>query len=243
MDGSLFDGLDMSVEHRGIRRQAGPMRGLRSFKPFSCRFLTLKEQVVDTVGEDFRTAARETRQTMGFELEQHFGHWFAGNALDVDELDHCECLDVGIRADGMHGVQQVEVVLVGQLFIDAGDHVDFGHWEVFCALKLCPDIIHRHPVRVWPALLRVKRAELAALVADIRVVDVLIAHIERIVAVLGLTDKVCQSADIGEAWMLPQADAIIKAQALTFHHFCVNVRNRGCGQLAVQQGWAHGFSS
>ena len=50
-------------------------------------------------------------------------------------------------------------------------------------------------------------------------------------------------ADIGEAWMLPQTYSIIKAQALTFHHFCVDVGNRGCGQLAVQQGWAHWFSS
>ena len=219
------------------------MRGLRGFKPLGCRFLTLEEQVVDTVGEDFRTAARETGQAMGFELEQHFGHRFARNTLDVDELDHCECLDMGIRADGVNGIEQVKVVLVGQLFVDAGDHVDFGHWEMLCPLKLCPDIIHRHAVRVWPALLCIKRAELAALVTDVRVVDVLIAHIERVVAVLGLTYKVCQRSDIGEAWMLPQTNSIIKAQALTFHHFCVDVGNRGCGQLAVQQGWAHWFSS
>ena len=71
----------------------------------------------------------------------------------------------------------------------------------------------------------------------------LITHIKCVVAVLGFAHQVGKRTDIGEAWMLPQTHTIIKAQALTFHHFCVDVGNRGCGQLAVQQGWAHWFSS
>ena len=92
----------------------------------------------------------------------------------------------------LHRLEHVEVILVGQFRIHAADHVDLGnrHFGVF-----------PHPLRrllrlehIPPLILRlyVEGAELAQFVADIGVVDVLIAHVVGRMTVTCLADKIRQ---------------------------------------------------
>ena len=87
---------------------------------------------------------------------------------------------------------EVEVI---ELLVAPGDHVDLGHRDVAGTLHLSAHIVHRHRIRSRSALLRIERAELAPLIADVGVVDMLVTNVVGIVAVPGFADDIGERTD------------------------------------------------
>jgi hypothetical protein len=72
-------------------------------------------------------------------------------------------------------------------------------------------------------LLRIEGAELAALIADIRVVDMLIAHIVGAIAVQALADDIGQIANRRQIGGFVEANAILIRKSLLRHDFRIDV--------------------
>ena len=94
-------------------------------------------------------------------------------------------------------MEQVEIVLVGQTRIDPADHVDFCNRHIEVLTQTAAHRRHVHLIGSRAALLGIKGAEFAALVTDVRIVDVLIADVVGPVAVQAFADDVGHVADSG----------------------------------------------
>ena len=101
------------------------------------------------------------------------------------------------RSHFADGVDEIEIVLVRQLRIDSAYHMNFRDRDIQVSSDRIADVVEREQVGIGAALFRVlgKVAELAVLVADVGVVDVLVANIESAVAVHSLADHVRHVAD------------------------------------------------
>ncbi len=128
-----------------------------------------------------------------------------------------------VRAHFFDGSQQIEIILVGQARVNTADHVNFGYRHINVGQQFLAHHLHVHLVGGGTAFFGVKRAELAELVADVGVVDVLIADIVRFVAVQPFAHDVGKVAHCAQARRMVQPNAIFIRQAFLIGNLDVNV--------------------
>src|SRR5665213_4137712 len=100
------------------------------------------------------------------------------------------------------------------------------------------DFIDTHRVRIRTALLGVKGAEFAALIADVGVVDVLVANVICSVAVHPLTNNIRHPTHCIEVGAFPKTHTILVAQTLMTHHLLVDV-GKSSGFHKSQCHWSN----
>ena len=92
----------------------------------------------------------------------------------VRDGSEVEVVAVDVGPGGLHRSEYVQVVLVGELRVHPGNHVDLGHGLVELIADLLSHLLGAHDVRALLAGKALEGAEAAELVADVRVVDVLV---------------------------------------------------------------------
>jgi hypothetical protein len=123
---ALLGRLDVAVQHGAVRAQAGAVHRARDRQPLLARDLEVVALAMHALGEDLGAAARDRAQAGLDQLGQDLGQGPLGLLRDLVQLDHREGLDVDRGPRALHGAQDVEVVAVLELGMDAGHHVHLG---------------------------------------------------------------------------------------------------------------------
>lgn len=195
---------------------------------------------MDAVGEDLNPSSGEGVESGFDEVAEGLfvsDFAFAGDLLD---FDGGESFDVGVGEDFFDDAAEVHVVLIGEAGVDASDHVDFGDVDIFMPLEAAPDFLDGHFVGVGASFFGVEAAELAEFVADVRVIDMLVADEVGTGPVASFADDVGEVADGGEVGVLVEPDAVFEGEAFLVLDFLINVEE----VLSDDSfgGEAHGFS-
>ena len=239
----LRDRFNVAVEHGRVLQQTRFRRFFGDFHPLVAVKLAVKECHVNPVRQNLNPAARQRVQARFFQLGKHFRQRLVRLPLDFGDLDAGEGFDVDAGPGLLDGPQQVQVVRVRQLWVDARNHVDFFDGNIQMRPQLALHVGNAHCVRVRAALLGIERAELAAFVADIGVVDVLVADIIRLVPAHPLPHNVRQSADGVQVGGLIKLKAVIGGKPLDAHHLLVDIRQPRTRGGNLGHSSAHGVSS
>ena len=142
------------------------------------------------ITEDLGAAARQALQSGLFHIEQHFFQRFLGSPLDLRDLDHGERFQVRVGARFLHGAQNLQIIGIGKSGIDPAHHVDLGDRQISIRPESILNLFGRENVSAVGARFDVERAEPAQLVADVGVVDMLVANEVGVVAILSLAHDV-----------------------------------------------------
>ena len=117
---------------------------------------------------------------------------FFGDALDLGQFDHGESLQMRIGTGILHGPQDIQVILIRELGINPAHHVDLGNLQVPVRGQAVLNLTRGKHIATLVLGFYVEGTEPAKLVADIGVVDVLVADVIGGVSVESLTDHVGQ---------------------------------------------------
>ncbi len=169
---ALLEGLDMPVEHRAVRRDPHPVRGLVNVQPHLRSDLLVEESAADPLGEDLRAAARHGLQPGGLELPQDLLDRHPEFLVEEVDLDGRERLDVRFRQAVVDGLHDVEIPLPGPVRRHAAGDVDLPDLR----REQRQDLLGGHLIAPGRALLRREVAELAGEDADVGVLDLLVEH-------------------------------------------------------------------
>ena len=230
----LFDVFHVAVEHGRVRRQAAAVGGGGDLEPVLTVGLGPEQILVHAIGEDLRTASRNGFQAGVLQVGEHLFQGLFRDPLDLGDLDHGEGLQVGLRARLFHGSQHVEVILVWQLGIDAAHHVDLGDRHIGVLAHSFGHLLRRQHVAPLVVRLHVKGAELAQLVAHVGVVDVLVAHVVRRVAVTRLAHEVGQVTQRRQIITGVEAHTVVGTQTLSVDDLGVHVFETGTFNLLFE---------
>ena len=203
------------------------MRGLSNFQPLLRIRLGPEEVALDPIAKYLSPAAGQRLQPGRLHIGQDLLQWLFGDALNLGDLDHGEGLQMRGGAGLLHRLQDVEIVLVGQLGIDAADYMDLGDRGLVVLGDARGDLLGCQHVAALVFGLDVKGAELTELVADVGVIDVLVAHVVCGPAAFALADDIGQIAQDGQLVAGVQAQAVVQAQALAGQHFVVDITETG----------------
>ena len=225
----------VTVQHGGVRRQAHLVGDARGLEPLVRIRLGLKKFLVDPFAEDLGPAAGQGVHPGFFQIQQDLGHELLADSPDLLEFDHGVGLEGHSGPDFLDHPDDVQVVVVGQFRVHAPDHVDFGDGNVGVGLHPRPDVVGRKHVALGVFRQGVKRTEQAALVADIGVVQVLVAHEVHPVAVHALAHQVGQVADGGQVPVPVQPSPVVGREPLARFHFLVDVFQTCRGDQCLEQ--------
>ena len=100
-----------------------------------------------------------------------------GGSGNLHPLDRRKGLHSDVRTDFLDGLDDVDIVGIGQLGVDSRDHVDFGYGDVQILSHAFLNVFGREHISPTVFRRHVEGAESAELVADVGVVDVLVAHV------------------------------------------------------------------
>jgi hypothetical protein len=94
--------------------------------------------------------------------------------------------------------------------------MDFCNGQVPVSPNALPNLLKGHLIGVGTSFFRVERAKLAELVANVRVIDVLVAHVVGFVPVSALPHEVGKITHAREVRAFIEAHPILKREPLSF---------------------------
>src|SRR6202162_1096154 len=170
--------LDMPVHDRGRRAQAETMRCPGNIEPLCRVDLVRADYGAHLVVQDLGGGARQGAQAGGLELRQKRPDWHSKRGRALRDLQWREGVDVHIRDRRLDGTANAEVGLAGVVRMDAALKAYLCRASLPSLCRAAHDFLKRQVIgRTAQRLMRLtlgKGAELAAVVADVGIVDVAI---------------------------------------------------------------------
>src|SRR5579863_963280 len=168
--------LDMPVHDRRRRTQAETMRGPYDVEPLCRIHLVRADDGAHLVVQDLGGGARQGAQSRGLELRQKRPNWDAKRRRALRDLQWREGVNVHIRDRRLDGAANAEIGLAGVIWMDAALKAYLGGASLPRLDRAADDFLKGEVIgRAAQRLMRLtfgKGAELAAVVANIGVVDV-----------------------------------------------------------------------
>ena len=156
------------------------MRDAVRFEPLLGVDLVGTDDRADLVVEDLRRGARQRREAGFLRQRQVLAEVHAEPAGAFGHLERGEPVDVDVRRDGLHGPGDVQVVVAVEVRVDAALQAHLGRAALDRLDHPRLDLLDAEQVRVAAQVERERplreRAEPALERADVRVVDVAVAH-------------------------------------------------------------------
>ena len=208
--------LDMPVEHGGVAPQAEFMRRSMNPEPLVGVCFVFADLVANLRMEDFCTTSWQTSQANVLELFEDVTDRTLGEMTEPVDLHWRPSLEMQARAVLMQLGNDVAIPLIGLLVMQSTDdmHLRATTLDRFTAPR--EDLLIAHDIATVLTEIRPKRAERAAIDADIRWIEVRIDVVVATVAVLPLTDQVGQLAKFVQVdRLIPQALSLRRAEPLT----------------------------
>ena len=171
----VLDGLDVPVEHGGVRGDALTVGLAHHGQPLVAVGLALDDLVAGLLREDLGPAPGHRVEPRLLELGQDLLHGHAVEPMEEEDLHRGEGLDVDVRAHLLDAPHHVGEVREGQVGVQASHDVHFAH-GLRQPRHVGEDVVERHGVGPRLVLLRGEGAEVAGGHAHVGVVDVGVPH-------------------------------------------------------------------
>ncbi len=210
---AVIEGLDVPVEHRGVRPDAEAMGDAVDLDPLVGGGLVVRDPRADFRVEDLGASpgqAVEPRALQPLE-DLPVGHPVVlGEEVD---LHGREALEVNVGLDPLEASQELLVVREGKAWVKAVDDVDLARRVTHANLELAPGLLDLHRVSPGRALFELgEGAEEARRNADVGHLDAHVAVEVRAVAVQPLADGVGELPDGDDVGMEEKRDAILERE-------------------------------
>ena len=204
--------LDVTVEHGGVGAQAQGVRFAMDVEPVARVGLVLADLVADLGMENFRSAPRQAAQPGLDHLLEHPADRLLGDEAEPVNFDRRPGLDVQLGIRVVNDADDVEIPIERLEVMQPADDMDFGRagprgFEHAFANHLVAEF-----VRLGSFQVRTKRAERAAIDADVRRIEMDVGVVEREVAVLPLANDVCQTAQGQDVDLFVEKNSLVERQ-------------------------------
>ena len=211
----MSERFDMAIKHGASASAAHPVPGAMDLEPFGGRFLASADFVANNRIENFRATARDRPKPSFFQKFQRIANRHFKDALgQVPNLNCGESFDVEAGIERAQLPDQIEIPILFQGWVQAANHVDLRDTELERLADYFDNFIDRVFESVSVALFSRKRTELAGKDADIRVIDIAIMDVGRIITVLSLADYVRYYAESVEIVRSIEIQRVIIGNAL-----------------------------
>ena len=212
----LFVGLDVAVEHGDVRTHPEAVRQPVDRQVAVGVRLVVADLAADPLGEDLRPAPRQRVEPRLHQFTQHFLVGLAVELREEGDLDRREALQVDIRPDPLEAAQQLQVVVPGQIGMQAVDDVHLRQRLIRPLAQLVPRLLQAHRVGAVVARLQPREgAEETARDADVGRLEADVVVEVGTAAVPPLALAVGEPADREEIGRREQPDAVVQRQPFT----------------------------
>ena len=227
---ALLVRLDVAVEHRAVRRDPEPMRGVVHVEPDVRVLLPGRDERADAVGEDLGPAAGERPEPRLLELAQHLLVREPGKRRHVVDLRGRVALQVHVRQRRLERADRVDVEIEADVRVLAVHHVDLGEpGQAVLLDRVGHELLGRDRVRVLLLARRRERAELAFDAADVGLVEIeVLDEVDLVRAAAHSPRGVGQLAEREQVVRLEDREAVLEVEALAGLHLVPERRERGC---------------
>ena len=222
IDAFLF-GLDVSVEHRGVRAQADFMRRARDVEPLLPADLVVADNFPHARVKNFRSAARQRIDARFLERQERVANRKFRDARKISHLDHRERFQMHGGAAFFQAAHQVEKIFKRQIRMQPADHVKFRRAFAHALLGALVNFFERECVRAGRVGIAAERAQFAMRDAHVGRINVPVHIEEARIAVALLADEIGEPPHGKQVRRAIERQSVVKSQALARKHF---VRNR-----------------
>src|SRR5712692_1908498 len=110
-------------------------------------------------------------------------------------FDGSESFDVKVGIKGTQAAQELKIPILFQSRMQTADHVNFGDTDTQCVRDRANDLVNGAFESMSVAFLGGESTKLAGKDADVGVVDITIKDVSGVIAVLSLSDGICDDAE------------------------------------------------
>ncbi len=211
---AFFFGLDVAVEHGGVRGQADLVRGAGDVQPLLAADFVVADDFAHARIENFRAAAGQRIHAGVLERQQRIADGQFGDAREIADLDHGEGFQVHGRAALLEAAHHVQEIFEGQIGMQAADHVKFGGSFAHALFGALPDFFEGEGVGAGRVGIAAEGAEFAMGHANVGGIDVAIDVEVADVAVALLANVVREPAEGEQVGRAVERQAVGGVQAL-----------------------------
>src|SRR5262249_41923750 len=158
---------DVSVEHGGVGAQAQLVRLAMNLNPRIGIGLMFANLVAHFGVEDLGAAAGKTAEAGVHELGEDVAGWPSGESREPVPLDRGVRLQMQPRLRFVDNANDVEVPFIGQQVVQAADDVQLGGAAALSLSGALQDLLVGHHITLRGLQVGPKRAEGAAINADV----------------------------------------------------------------------------
>src|SRR5580658_9603026 len=216
---ALFFGLHVPVKHGGVGTKASFVGFLRGTQPHLAAGFVVADDFSHARMKYFRASAGAGVDSRFLHFVQDFFYGQLGDAREVMNFNHREGLNMHTGAALFEAADQFEVMIEGQIRMQAADDVKLRGPFANALFRALVDLLESKRVSTGRVRIAAKSAEFAMRDAYVGRVDVAIDVVVGNVSVALLTNVVREPADGQKVRRTVKRDAVIHRQALARENF------------------------